>query len=45
MELITLEVLFIVFFGAIVIDFITGVLVASKQGRLKYRYERRCINE
>ena len=37
MELITLEVLFIVFFGAIVIDFITGVLVAAKQGRLKSR--------
>lgn len=37
MELITLEVLFIVFFGSIVIDFITGVLVAAKQGRLKSR--------
>lgn len=37
MELITLEVLFIVFFGAIVIDFITGILVAAKQGRLKSR--------
>ena len=37
MDLVTLEVLFIVFFGAIVIDFITGVLVAAKQGRLKSR--------
>lgn len=37
MELVTLEVLFIVFFGAIVIDFITGVLVAAKQGKLKSR--------
>ena len=34
---ITLEVLFIVFFGAIVVDFITGVLVAAKQGKLKSR--------
>ena len=37
MELVTLEVLFIVFFGAIIIDFITGVLVAAKQGKLKSR--------
>lgn len=37
MELVTLEVLFIVFFGAIVIDFVTGVLVAAKQGKLKSR--------
>ena len=37
MELITLEVLFMIFFGAIVIDFITGVLVAAKQGKLKSR--------
>lgn len=37
MELITIEVLFIVFFSAIVIDFITGVLVAAKQGKLKSR--------
>ena len=37
MDLVTLEVLFIVFFGAIVIDFITGVLVAAKQGKLKSR--------
>lgn len=37
MELVTLEVLFIVFFGAIVVDFITGVLVAAKQGKLKSR--------
>lgn len=37
MELITLETLFITFFGAIVIDFITGVLVAGKNGKLKSR--------
>lgn len=37
MELVTLEVLFIVFFGAIVVDFITGVLVAAKKGKLKSR--------
>ena len=37
MELITLENLFMLFFGAIVIDFITGVLVAGKQGKLKSR--------
>ena len=37
MELITLEVLFMIFFGAIVIDFITGVLVAAKQVKLKSR--------
>ena len=37
MELVTLEVLFMIFFGAIVIDFITGVLVAAKQGKLKSR--------
>ena len=35
MELVTLEVLFMIFFGAIVTDFITGVLVAAKQGKLK----------
>lgn len=34
---ITLEVLFKVFFILIVIDFITGVLVAAKQGKLKSR--------
>lgn len=34
---ITLEVLFKVFFVAICIDFITGVLVAAKEGRLKSR--------
>lgn len=37
MDLVTLEVLFIVFLGAIVVDFITGVLVATKQGKLKSR--------
>lgn len=34
---ITLEVLFKVFFIAIVIDFVTGVLVAAKNGKLKSR--------
>lgn len=34
---ITLEVLFKVFFIAIVIDFVTGVLVAAKSGKLKSR--------
>lgn len=34
---VTLEVLFKVFFVAIVIDFITGVLVAAKRGGLKSR--------
>ena len=37
MELVTLEVLFMIFFGAIVTDFITGVLVSAKQGKLKSR--------
>ena len=37
MELITLENLFLLFFGAIIIDFVTGVLVAGKQGKLKSR--------
>lgn len=34
---ITLEVLFKVFFVGIVIDFVTGVLVAAKNGKLKSR--------
>ena len=37
MELITLENLFLLFFIAIVIDFITGVLVGAKEGKLKSR--------
>lgn len=37
MELVTLEILFMIFFSAIVTDFITGVLVAAKQGKLKSR--------
>ena len=37
MEQITLESLFLVFFGAITIDFITGVLVSAKKGKLKSR--------
>ena len=37
MELITLENLFMIFFIAIIIDFLTGVLVGAKEGRLKSR--------
>lgn len=37
MELVTLGVLFKIFFIAIVIDFVTGVLVAAKNGKLKSR--------
>ena len=37
MELITLENLFLLFFGTIVIDFVTGVLVGAKEGKLKSR--------
>ena len=37
MELITLENLFMLFFGAIIIDFVTGVLVGAKEGKLKSR--------
>lgn len=37
MELVTIENLFMLFFGAIVIDFVTGVLVAGKEGKLKSR--------
>lgn len=37
MEFITLENLFILFFIAIVIDFLTGVLASAKEGRLKSR--------
>ena len=43
MELITIENLFMLFFGAIIIDFITGVLVAGKEGRLKSRTCRQGI--
>ena len=34
---ITLETLFLIFFVGIVVDFITGSLVAAKQGKLKSR--------
>lgn len=37
MGLVTIENLFMLFFGAIVIDFVTGVLVAGKEGKLKSR--------
>ena len=33
----TLETLFLVFFVGIIVDFITGILVAAKQGKLKSR--------
>ena len=34
---VTIDVLFKIFFMAIIVDFITGVLVAAKEGRLKSR--------
>lgn len=37
MGLVTIEVLFIIFFGAICVDFVTGILVAAKNGKLKSR--------
>ena len=37
MELITLENLFLLFFGTIIIDFVTGVLVGAKEGKLRSR--------
>ena len=37
MEFVTIENLFMIFFIAIVIDFVTGVLVAGKEGKLKSR--------
>ena len=37
MEYVTLEVLIKLFFSAIVIDFITGILSSAKEGRLKSR--------
>lgn len=37
MDYITIEILFYIFFASIIVDFITGVLVALKEGRLKSR--------
>ena len=37
MELVSLKNLFMLFFGAIIIDFVTGVLVGAKEGKLKSR--------
>ncbi|MGL4801866.1 MAG: phage holin family protein [Cetobacterium sp.] len=37
MEVITIENLFMIFFVAIVVDFLTGILVAAKNGKLKSR--------
>ena len=37
MELVSLKNLFLLFFGSIVIDFITGVIVGAKEGKLKSR--------
>ena len=34
---VTLETLFLIFFVGIIVDFITGILVAAKQGKLKSR--------
>lgn len=34
---VTIDVLFKIFFMAIIVDFITGVLVAAKEGKLKSR--------
>lgn len=37
MGIVTLENLFLIFFVAIVVDFVTGILVAAKNGKLKSR--------
>ena len=37
MDYVTIEALFYIFFASIIVDFITGVLVALKEGRLKSR--------
>lgn len=37
MNSVTINTLFIIFFGAIIIDFLTGILVSAKKGRLKSR--------
>lgn len=37
MDYITIEILFYIFFASIIVDFVTGVLVALKEGRLKSR--------
>ena len=37
MELVSLKNLFLLFFGSIIIDFITGVIVGAKEGKLKSR--------
>ena len=37
MKLVTLEILFLIFFAAICVDFISGILVAAKNGKLKSR--------
>lgn len=37
MQLVTLEILFRIFFMAIIFDFLTGILVAAKHGKLKSR--------
>lgn len=34
---VTLETLFLIFFVGIIVDFMTGILVAAKQGKLKSR--------
>lgn len=37
MQNITLDSLFIIFFVAIIVDFVTGVIAAAREGRLKSR--------
>ena len=37
MDYITIEILFYIFFASIIVDFVTGVLVALKKGKLKSR--------
>lgn len=37
MEFVTLNILFTIFFGEVVCDFVTGILAAAKTGRLKSR--------
>ena len=44
MKLRALENLFMIFFIAIVIDFVTGVSVGAKEGKSFKFIERRCSN-
>ena len=42
MEEVKLQTLFLIFFIAIMIDFLTGILAAAKEGKLK---SRTCSND